>query len=93
MVGPSWDEHLSVAACLEYDLTVLLRTSRPAIMKVREVIRRLLNDGWVQVAQKGSHRQFKHPSKPGKVTVPGKPSDDLPEGTYRSILRQAGLQE
>jgi len=62
-------------------------------MKVRDVIRRLVKDGWVQVAQKGSHRQFKHPSKPGKVTVPGKPSDDLPEGTYRSILRQAGLEE
>jgi predicted RNA binding protein YcfA (HicA-like mRNA interferase family) len=52
-----------------------------------------MDDGWVQVAQKGSHRQFKHPSKPGKVTVAGEPSDDLPEGTYWSILRQAGLQE
>ena len=62
-------------------------------MKVRDVVRRLLADGWVKVSQKGSHRQFKHPTKPGKVTVPGKPSDDLPEGTYRSILRQAGLQE
>jgi predicted RNA binding protein YcfA (HicA-like mRNA interferase family) len=50
-------------------------------MKVRDVIRRLTDDGWVQVAQKGSHRQFKHPTKPGKVTVPGKPSDDLAEGT------------
>jgi len=62
-------------------------------MKVRDVIRRLLDDGWAQIGQKGSHRQFKPPSKPGRVTVPGKPSDDLPEGTYRSILRQAGLQE
>ncbi len=62
-------------------------------MKVRDVIRRLNEDGWVQVSQKGSHRQFKHPSKRGKVTVPGKPSDDLPEGTYRSILRQAGLED
>jgi predicted RNA binding protein YcfA (HicA-like mRNA interferase family) len=62
-------------------------------MKVRDVIRRLVDDGWVQVTQKGSHRQFKHPTKPGKVTVPGKPSDDLPEGTYRSIQRQAGLKE
>jgi predicted RNA binding protein YcfA (HicA-like mRNA interferase family) len=61
-------------------------------MKVRDVIRRLVEDGWVQVSQKGSHRQFKHPTKRGKVTVPGKPSDDLPEGTYRSILRQAGLE-
>ena len=62
-------------------------------MKVRDVIRRLLDDGWVQVSQKGSHRQFKHPVKPGKVTVPGKGSDDLPEGTYRNILRQSGLEE
>lgn len=62
-------------------------------MKVRDVVRRLVEDGWVQVSQKGSHRHFKHPSKRGKVTVPGKPSDDLPEGTYRSILRQAGLED
>ena len=62
-------------------------------MKVRDVIRRLNEDGWVQVSQKGSHRQFKHPAKRGRVTVPGKPSADLPEGTYRSILRQAGLEE
>jgi predicted RNA binding protein YcfA (HicA-like mRNA interferase family) len=62
-------------------------------MKVRDVIRRLEDDGWVQVSQRGSHRQFKHPNKPGKVTVPGKPSADLPEGTYRSILRQAGLEK
>ncbi len=61
-------------------------------MKVRDVIRLLANDGWVQVAQKGSHRQFKHPTKPGKVTVPGKMSDDLPMGTYKSILRQATLE-
>ncbi len=61
-------------------------------MKVRDVIRRLRDDGWVEVSQKGSHRQLKHPTKPGKVTVPGKLSDDLAEGTYRSILRQAGLQ-
>ena len=62
-------------------------------MKVRDVIRRLEKDGWVKIAQKGSHRQFKHPTKSGKVTVPGKASDDLPEGTYRSILRQAGLED
>jgi predicted RNA binding protein YcfA (HicA-like mRNA interferase family) len=61
-------------------------------MKVRDVMRLLATDGWVQVAQKGSHRQFKHPTKPGKVTVPGKISDDLPTGTYKSILRQAGLE-
>ncbi len=62
-------------------------------MKVRDVIRLLTKDGWVQESQKGSHRQVSHPSKPGKVTVPGKMSDDLPIGTLKSILRQAGVQE
>jgi predicted RNA binding protein YcfA (HicA-like mRNA interferase family) len=62
-------------------------------MKVRDVVRLLTDDGWVQVSQKGSHRHFKHPSKPGKVTVPGQPSDDLPTGTLKSILRQAGLEK
>ena len=62
-------------------------------MKVRDVIRRLVDDGWVKVSQKGSHRQFRHPTKPGRVTVPGKLSDDFPEGTYRSIMRQAGLED
>jgi predicted RNA binding protein YcfA (HicA-like mRNA interferase family) len=61
-------------------------------MKVREVLRLLTDDGWSQIAQKGSHRQFRHPLKPGKVTVPGKLSDDLPPGTLKSILRQAGLE-
>jgi predicted RNA binding protein YcfA (HicA-like mRNA interferase family) len=62
-------------------------------MKVRDVLRLLADDGWVQAAQKGSHRQFRHPTKRGKVTVPGAPSDDLPIGTLKSILRQAGLEE
>ena len=62
-------------------------------MKVRDVIRRLTDDGWVMVAQKGSHRQFRHPRKPGKVTVPGNLSDDILIGTYKSILRQAGLED
>ena len=62
-------------------------------MKVREVVRLLTNDGWEQVSQKGSHRQFKHATKAGKVTVPGKLSDDVPIGTLKSILRQAGLEK
>ncbi len=61
-------------------------------MRVREVIRRLIDDGWLQVSQKGSHRQFKHPIKLGKVTVTGKLSDDIPIGTYKNILRQAELE-
>jgi predicted RNA binding protein YcfA (HicA-like mRNA interferase family) len=51
------------------------------------------SSGWVIVAQKGSNRQLKHPTKPGRVTVAGKQSDDVPEGTYKSILRQAGLED
>jgi predicted RNA binding protein YcfA (HicA-like mRNA interferase family) len=62
-------------------------------MKVSEVLRMLQDDGWHLVATKGSHRQFKHGSKPGRVTVPGKPSDDLAPGTLNSILRQAGLKK
>ena len=62
-------------------------------MKVRDVIRMLIDGGWVLISQKGSHRQFKHRTKPGKVTVPGKGSDELPTGTLKSILRQAGLEE
>ena len=61
-------------------------------MTVREVIRRLTDDGWFEVAQRGSHRQFKHPRKPGLVTVAGHPSDDLSPKTVRSILRQANVQ-
>ena len=62
-------------------------------MKVREVIRLLNEFGWVQVAQKGSHRQFKHPSKLGKVTVPGNLGDDVPIGTLKSIFRQAEIED
>jgi predicted RNA binding protein YcfA (HicA-like mRNA interferase family) len=60
-------------------------------VKVREAIRLLRANGWEVVGIRGSHRQLKHPTKPGRVTVPGKPSDDLHPKTLRSILRQAGL--
>jgi predicted RNA binding protein YcfA (HicA-like mRNA interferase family) len=62
-------------------------------MKVREVIKLIESDGWFLVATRGSHRQFKHPSKPGRVTVAGKPGDDLAPGTLNSVLKQAGLKE
>ena len=52
----------------------------------------LERDGWVLVATRGSHRQYKHPTKPGRVTLPGKPSDDLPAGTLNSLLKQAHIQ-
>jgi predicted RNA binding protein YcfA (HicA-like mRNA interferase family) len=61
-------------------------------VKVREVIKRLEEDGWFLVATRGSHRQFKHLVKSGRVTVAGKPSDDLAPGTLKSILNQAQLK-
>jgi predicted RNA binding protein YcfA (HicA-like mRNA interferase family) len=62
-------------------------------MKVREAIRLIEEDGWIPVATRGSHRQFKHATKSGRVTIAGKPSDDLAPGTLNSILKQAGLKE
>ena len=61
-------------------------------MKVSEVIHLVESDGWQLVAIRGSHRQYKHPQKPGKVTIAGKPSVDVPAGTLNSILKQAGLK-
>ena len=62
-------------------------------MKVRDVLKLLNEAGWNHVATEGSHRQYKHSSKPGRVTVPGKPGDELPLGTLNSILKQAGLRK
>ena len=59
-------------------------------VKVIEILRLLSDDGWALVATRGSHRQFKHPVKRGRVTVPGKPSDELAPGTLNSIRKQAG---
>ena len=67
----------------------LLYTHR---MKVSEILRLLSGDGWFLVATQGSHHQYKHASKPGRVTVAGKPSDDLAPGTLNSILKQAGFK-
>jgi predicted RNA binding protein YcfA (HicA-like mRNA interferase family) len=61
-------------------------------MKVRDVIKMLEHDSWYLDRTRGSHRQFKHPRKPGLVTVPGKPGDDLGAGTLNSVLKQAGLK-
>lgn len=62
-------------------------------VKVREVIRRLQMEGWVLVSTEGSHRQFKHASKPGRVTISGNLGDDMPKGTLASVRRQAGLKD
>jgi predicted RNA binding protein YcfA (HicA-like mRNA interferase family) len=61
-------------------------------LKVREVIRLIENDGWRLVATRGSHRQYKHDVKTGRVTVPGKLNDDLAPGTLNSIFKQAKLK-
>ncbi len=62
-------------------------------MKVKDVIRLLEGEGCFLVATHGSHRQYKHPVRPGRVTVAGKPSDDLAPGTLNSILKQSGLKD
>ncbi len=62
-------------------------------MKVRDVLKMLDRDGWRLDRTRGSHRQFVHLTKPGLVTVPGKPNDDLGAGTLNSILKQAGLKK
>jgi len=60
-------------------------------MKIRDIIKLIESDGWYLVATKGSHRQYKHPIKAGRVTVAGKPSDEIAPGTENSILKQAQL--
>jgi predicted RNA binding protein YcfA (HicA-like mRNA interferase family) len=60
--------------------------------KVRDMIKLIEQDGWFLDRTRGSHRQFKHPSKRGLVTIAGKPEDDVARGTENSILKQAGLK-
>jgi len=62
-------------------------------MKIRDIIKSLEADGWYLVVMKGSHRQYKHPTKQGRVTIAGHPGDDLSPGTLNSVLKQAKLKE
>jgi predicted RNA binding protein YcfA (HicA-like mRNA interferase family) len=62
-------------------------------MKVKEIIKEVEKDGWYLARTKGSHRQYKHQTKMGLVTIPGKLSDELAPGTLHSILKQAGLKK
>ena len=65
------------------------------VLKVKEILKMLTDDGWYKLKSKatnGSHRHFKHPTKPGKVTVNGKPSDDVHIDDQRSIFNQAGWE-
>ena len=61
-------------------------------VKVRDVLLLLREDGWYLKETEGSHRQFKHPTKPGRVTVSGNLGDDMPKGTFASVKREAGLK-
>jgi predicted RNA binding protein YcfA (HicA-like mRNA interferase family) len=62
------------------------------LVKLRDVLRLLRDDGWRLVAVEGSHRQFKHPAQSGRVTVAGHPSAEVPPGTLNGILKKAGLR-
>ena len=61
-------------------------------MKVKDVVKMIEEDGWFVVRTKGSHRQFKHQTKKGLVTIAGKRGDELAPGTLNSVLKQAGLK-
>jgi len=61
-------------------------------VKVRDIIKLIEENGWYLDRTRGSHRQYKHPTRAGLVTVAGKPGDDLAPGTQNSILKQAGLK-
>jgi len=61
-------------------------------VKVKDIIKVIEDDGWYKVNTEGSHRQYKHATKKGRVTIAGKLSDDVQKGTLNSILKQAGLK-
>jgi len=61
-------------------------------MKIRDLIKLVERDGWQHIRTTGSHRHYRHPGKPGTVTIPGHPSDDVAVGTKLSIFKQAGLK-
>ena len=62
-------------------------------MKVRDIIRMIEEDGWYLVATRGSHRQYKHTAKPGRVTIAGNLNHDVAPGTLKSVLKQAKPKE
>lgn len=62
------------------------------MVKVRDVIKLIETDGWYLIVTKGSHRQYKHPSKSGQVTIAGHPNEDVAPGTLNSIFKQAQLK-
>lgn len=86
--GVSWRGRKTRRPVVSLDAVVYRRS-----MKVAAVIRALETDGWQIVRTRGSHRQFKHPVKPGRVTVAGKRSAELPPKTLASIRKQARLED
>jgi len=62
-------------------------------MKIRDVIKLIEDDGWYLVVTQGSHRQYKHPTKPGRVTIAGHPANDLAPGTLDSVFKQAQVRK
>ena len=62
-------------------------------MKIRDVIKLIEDDGWYLVTTKGSHRQYKHSTKPGRITIAGHPNDELAPGTLNSVFKQAQLSK
>jgi predicted RNA binding protein YcfA (HicA-like mRNA interferase family) len=62
-------------------------------VKVRDIIKVVEADDWRIATEEGSHRQFNHPSKPGRVTIAGKSNRDMPIGTLKNIYRQAQIKE
>ena len=66
---------------------------RIGAVKIRDLVRLIESDGWKHVRTTGSHRHFKHATKPHVVTVPGKPGDEIPTGTLKAILKSAGLED
>jgi predicted RNA binding protein YcfA (HicA-like mRNA interferase family) len=76
---------------VELRLCAIAQVCNRTHMKSADIIKALRSDGWTEVARRGSHAQFKHPTKPGRVTVPH-PKKDIPVGTLRSIERQAGIK-
>jgi len=71
---------------------MLVGRDNDVAMKIRDILRLLADDGWYLARTRGSHHQFKHPTKPGVVTIAGRPGDELAPGTLNSILKQAGLK-
>jgi predicted RNA binding protein YcfA (HicA-like mRNA interferase family) len=71
----------------------LIQGSGGIILKVREIIKVIEGDGWYLITTKGSHRQYKHPVKTGRITIAGHLTDDLAPGTMNSIFKQAQLKE